>query len=99
MWRFTRSNGITGGFHNKMETISRHGCPVFAYSPRKRLKDVAPHRGRISNFRDLCAAPARAFDFPALTAGADLWAQGLTQRQVRRYLTSMKTIVSSKGQI
>ena len=23
MWRFTRSNGITEGFHNKMETISR----------------------------------------------------------------------------
>src|SRR4051794_23835844 len=22
MWRFTRSNGITEGFHNKMETIS-----------------------------------------------------------------------------
>jgi transposase len=23
MWRFTRSNGITEGFHNKMETINR----------------------------------------------------------------------------
>lgn len=23
IWRFTRSNGITEGFHNKMETISR----------------------------------------------------------------------------
>jgi transposase len=23
MWRFARSNGITAGFHNKMETISR----------------------------------------------------------------------------
>src|SRR5579883_1658943 len=23
MWRFTRSNGITEGYHNKMETISR----------------------------------------------------------------------------
>jgi hypothetical protein len=23
MWRFTRSNGITERFHNKMETISR----------------------------------------------------------------------------
>ena len=23
MWRFNRSNGITEGFHNKMETISR----------------------------------------------------------------------------
>jgi len=23
MWRFTRSNGVTEGFHNKMETISR----------------------------------------------------------------------------
>jgi transposase len=23
MWRFTRSNGITEGFHNKMETMSR----------------------------------------------------------------------------
>ena len=23
MWRFTRSNGITEGCHNKMETISR----------------------------------------------------------------------------
>jgi len=23
MWRFTRSNGITEGFHNKMETLSR----------------------------------------------------------------------------
>ena len=23
MWRFTRSNGITEGFHNRMETISR----------------------------------------------------------------------------
>jgi transposase len=23
MWRFTKSNGITEGFHNKMETISR----------------------------------------------------------------------------
>ena len=23
MWRFTRNNGITEGFHNKMETISR----------------------------------------------------------------------------
>lgn len=23
MWRFTRSNGITGGFRNKMEPISR----------------------------------------------------------------------------
>ena len=23
MWRFTRSNGITEGFHNKMETITR----------------------------------------------------------------------------
>ena len=23
LWRFTRSNGITEGFHNKMETISR----------------------------------------------------------------------------
>jgi transposase len=22
MWRFTRSNGIAEGFHNKMETIS-----------------------------------------------------------------------------
>jgi transposase len=26
MWRFTRSNGITEGFHNKMETISRQAC-------------------------------------------------------------------------
>ena len=23
MWRFTRSNRVTEGFHNKMETISR----------------------------------------------------------------------------
>jgi transposase len=23
MWRFTRSNGITDGFHNKMELINR----------------------------------------------------------------------------
>ena len=23
MWRFTRNNGITEGFHNKMETIAR----------------------------------------------------------------------------
>ncbi len=23
MWRFPRNNGITEGFHNKMETISR----------------------------------------------------------------------------
>ena len=23
MWRFSRNNGITEGFHNKMETISR----------------------------------------------------------------------------
>ncbi len=23
MWRFTRNNGITEGFHNKMETVSR----------------------------------------------------------------------------
>lgn len=23
MWRFTRNNGITEGFHNKMETITR----------------------------------------------------------------------------
>ena len=23
MWRFTRSNGITEGFHNKMELINR----------------------------------------------------------------------------
>ncbi len=23
MWRFTRNNGITEGFHNKMELISR----------------------------------------------------------------------------
>jgi transposase len=23
LWRFTRNNGITEGFHNKMETISR----------------------------------------------------------------------------
>ena len=23
MWRFSRNNGITGGFHNKMETINR----------------------------------------------------------------------------
>src|SRR4051795_8478413 len=23
MWRFTRSNGITEGFHNKLETITR----------------------------------------------------------------------------
>ena len=23
LWRFTRSNGITEGFHNKMETINR----------------------------------------------------------------------------
>jgi transposase len=23
MWRFTRNNGITQGFHNKMELISR----------------------------------------------------------------------------
>jgi transposase len=23
MWRFTRNNSITEGFHNKMETISR----------------------------------------------------------------------------
>ncbi len=23
MWRFTRNNGITEGFHNKMEPISR----------------------------------------------------------------------------
>jgi len=23
MWRFTKNNGITEGFHNKMETISR----------------------------------------------------------------------------
>ena len=23
IWRFTRNNGITEGFHNKMETISR----------------------------------------------------------------------------
>lgn len=26
MWRFTRNNGITEGFHNKMETISRVAC-------------------------------------------------------------------------
>jgi len=25
MWRFTRSNGITEGFHNKMETLNRQG--------------------------------------------------------------------------
>ena len=25
MWRFSRNNGITEGFHNKMETISRRG--------------------------------------------------------------------------
>jgi transposase len=31
MWRFTRSNGITEGFHNKMETLSRqaHGFRNF----------------------------------------------------------------------
>jgi len=23
MWRFTRNNGITEGFHNKMETLNR----------------------------------------------------------------------------
>jgi transposase len=23
MWRFTKNNGITEGFHNKMETLSR----------------------------------------------------------------------------
>jgi transposase len=23
MWRFTRNNGITEGFHNKMETTTR----------------------------------------------------------------------------
>ena len=26
MWRFSRNNGITEGFHNKMETISRVAC-------------------------------------------------------------------------
>ncbi len=28
MWRFTRSNGIIEGFHNKLETIGRqaYGC-------------------------------------------------------------------------
>jgi transposase len=26
MWRFTRSNGITEGFHNKRETINRQAC-------------------------------------------------------------------------
>src|SRR5579859_370849 len=26
MWCFTRSNGITEGFHNKMETIARQAC-------------------------------------------------------------------------
>ena len=25
MWRFTRNNGITEGFHNKMELINRQG--------------------------------------------------------------------------
>ena len=26
MWRFTRNNGITEGFHSKMELISRQAC-------------------------------------------------------------------------
>jgi len=26
MWRFTRNNGITEGFHNKMELINRQAC-------------------------------------------------------------------------
>ena len=25
MWRFTRNNGITEGFHNRMELINRQG--------------------------------------------------------------------------
>ena len=26
MWRFTRNNGITEGFHNGMELITRQAC-------------------------------------------------------------------------
>jgi|GEM_PF-3348103 len=30
MWRFTNSNGITEGFHTKMEMLSRRAYPVVA---------------------------------------------------------------------
>jgi transposase len=26
MWRFTRNNGITQGFHTKMEVLQRQAC-------------------------------------------------------------------------
>ena len=41
MWRFTRNNGITEGFHNKMETISRvaYGFRNFE-NYRRRVKVV-----------------------------------------------------------
>jgi transposase len=34
MWRFTRNNGITEGFHNKMELINRQ-----AYGFRPLIKN------------------------------------------------------------
>jgi transposase len=43
MWRFTRSNGVTEGFHNKIETISRQ-----AYG----FRNFQNHRQRV---QVLCA--------------------------------------------
>jgi transposase len=40
MWRFTRNNAITGGYHNKMETISRQAydfCNFQNYRLRVRV--------------------------------------------------------------
>ncbi len=50
MWRFTRSNGITEGFHNKMETISRQ-----AYD----FRNVENYRQRV---QVLCAYGFRNFN-------------------------------------
>jgi hypothetical protein len=58
----------------------------------------APRRGRVSNSCHVPAAGDQG-DFTVAGARHGPLAAGLTLRQVRRYLTYMKTTVSSKGQI
>jgi transposase len=43
MWRFTRNNGITEGFHNKMEMISRRAYGFRNFGSSSLTGDIRIH--------------------------------------------------------
>ncbi len=56
MWRFTKNNGITEGFHNKMENISRQAFGFLNFEKyRLRVKVLCGCLLRVRNLPSFLA--------------------------------------------